>query len=166
MIEIKKTQRSIVQRLGSGHYRKSYLWDDAKSRFTNEVAVLLHLEEAGCEFVPKLISACAGSLTITTSDCGLPVQQLPEQKIKELYARLEQYGVRHEDPELRNIVYNSHIGQFSIIDFEFAELLHPAVDAETVLQDLFTLGFEAQSVTKQNSKSLELQQPDISVPSL
>jgi hypothetical protein len=40
-----------------------------------------------------------------------------------LFAELEQYGVRHEDPFLRNITYRVSDGRFCIIDFEFATLL-------------------------------------------
>jgi serine/threonine protein phosphatase PrpC len=46
-----------------------------------------------------------------------------EERIRELFAELEKYGVRHDDPYLRNITYRATDGQFCIIDFEFATIL-------------------------------------------
>jgi hypothetical protein len=43
--------------------------------------------------------------------------------MKELYAELEHYGVRHEDAELRNVTYRQQDGRFCLIDFEFATIL-------------------------------------------
>jgi tRNA A-37 threonylcarbamoyl transferase component Bud32 len=36
---------------------------------------------------------------------------------------LENYGVRHGDPFVRNVTYNTQLGRFCIIDFEFATIL-------------------------------------------
>jgi len=62
-------------------------------------------------------------LKIVTTNCGTRVDQLNEQRQKELFAELEQYGVRHEDREMRNITYRASDGRFCVIDFEFATLL-------------------------------------------
>jgi hypothetical protein len=43
--------------------------------------------------------------------------------MKELYAELETYGVRHEDPFMRNVTYRPQDGRFCLIDFEFATML-------------------------------------------
>ena len=51
------------------------------------------------------------------------VEHLGEDRQKELFAELERYGVRQEDPYLRNITYRVADGRFCIIDFEFATLL-------------------------------------------
>jgi hypothetical protein len=51
------------------------------------------------------------------------VEHLDEARTKELFAELEQYGVRHDDPEMRNVTYRQADGRFCIIDFEFATLL-------------------------------------------
>ena len=59
-----------------------------------------------------------------TTNCGGRVDQLnPERQIA-LFAELEEYGVRHEDRELRNITYRISDGRFCIIDFEFATILN------------------------------------------
>ena len=55
-----------------------------------------------------------------------------------MFAELEQYGVRHEDRELRNVTYRTSDGRFCLIDFEFATLLDGGVDGlvvETVVED-------------------------------
>jgi hypothetical protein len=43
-----------------------------------------------------------------------------------LFAELETYGVRHDDPDLRNVTYRQSDGRFCVIDFEFASLLPEA----------------------------------------
>jgi hypothetical protein len=40
-----------------------------------------------------------------------------------LFEELETYGVRHEDPDIRNVTYRQADGRFCIIDFEFATIL-------------------------------------------
>jgi len=87
------------------------------------VRVLRHLEQRGCTFVPRLLEVDPVQLKIVTTNCGTRVDQLNEQRQKELFAELEQYGVRHEDREMRNITYRASDGRFCVIDFEFATLL-------------------------------------------
>jgi hypothetical protein len=48
---------------------------------------------------------------------------MDDNKLKELFAELERYGVRHDDPDLRNVTYRQSDGRFCLIDFEFATLL-------------------------------------------
>jgi hypothetical protein len=45
--------------------------------------------------------------------------------MKELFAELETYGVRHDDAFLRNVTYRATDGRFCLIDFEFATILGP-----------------------------------------
>ena len=71
---------------------------------------------------------------IVTTNCGTRVQHLSDKKIKSLFAQLERFGVRHEDPFLRNITYRNSDGQFCLIDFEFATLIdNPEVSLKPVL---------------------------------
>ena len=58
-----------------------------------------------------------------TTNCGARLEHLDDERMKELYAELDSYGVRHEDPFMRNITYRASDGRFCIIDFEFATLL-------------------------------------------
>ena len=73
--------------------------------------------------MPQLLEVHPEELKIVTTNCGRLVDQLGEERQKALFAELEQYGVRHEDPFLRNITYRVSDGRFCIIDFEFATLL-------------------------------------------
>jgi hypothetical protein len=85
--------------------------------------VLRHLEAQGCTFVPRLLAVEPESLKITTTNCGSRVDQLNEERRRELFAELEAFGVRHDDPDIRNVTYRATDGRFCIIDFEFAALL-------------------------------------------
>jgi hypothetical protein len=40
-----------------------------------------------------------------------------------LFAELETFGVRHDDPDIRNVTYRQSDGRFCLIDFEFATIL-------------------------------------------
>jgi hypothetical protein len=64
-----------------------------------------------------------------TSNCGSRVEHLDDSRIQELFAELEHYGVRHDDPEMRNVTYRRQDGRFCIIDFEFATILEPNANA-------------------------------------
>lgn len=123
MHEIKDTARALVRIGYDGRVHKTYRGHLAKERFEHEVRVLKHLEERGCTFVPRLLEVDSDNLKIVTTHCGRLVDQLNPERQAEVFAELEQYGVRHEDRELRNITYRVSDGRFCVIDFEFATLL-------------------------------------------
>lgn len=89
----------------------------------NEVKILKFLEAKNCLFVPKLVNFYTDKLQIVTTNCGARVERMDDARLKELFAELEQYGVRHEDAELRNVTYRQKDGRFCLIDFEFARIL-------------------------------------------
>lgn len=126
MLRVKDTLRSTVHLTFDGRVIKTYHGPDAQTRFDTEVKVLRFLEEKGCPFVPRLLEADPTKIRITTSNCGVRVEHLDEERRKELFQELEQYGVRHDDPDQRNVTYRQTDGRFCIIDFEFATLLPPA----------------------------------------
>ncbi|MEO7412003.1 MAG: serine/threonine protein phosphatase [Opitutaceae bacterium] len=123
MHEMKDTRRALVRIGFDGRVHKTFRGHLAKERFEHEVRVLRHLEERGCTFVPRLLETEPENLKLVTTNCGQRVDQLSVERQKEVFAELEQYGVRHEDRELRNITYRISDGRFCIIDFEFATLL-------------------------------------------
>ncbi|MDD3180267.1 MAG: serine/threonine protein phosphatase [Opitutaceae bacterium] len=128
MQEVKDTGRALVRITYDGKVHKTFRGHKADQRFANEVRVLRHLEEKGCNFVPRLLHVDPSTLTLVTTNCGSRVDQLNEERRKELYDELEKYGVRHLDPYMRNITYRISDGRFCIIDFEFATLIdnpHP-----------------------------------------
>ncbi len=128
MPEIKDTKRATVHISFDGRVHKRYRGARARERFDTEVAVLRHLEQKGCSFVPKLLECDPEELTIVTTNCGSRVEHLTSPKLKALFGELEEFGVRHEDPFVRNVTYRATDGRFCLIDFEFATLLdNPAV---------------------------------------
>lgn len=123
MLKVKDTLRSTVNLTFDGRVVKAFHGPNAQERFDNEVRVLRYLEERGCNFVPKVLEADAKELRLITTSCGSRVDRIDDQRVKELFAEVEQYGVRHDDPEARNITYRQSDGRFCVIDFEFATIL-------------------------------------------
>ena len=123
MLQVKDTLRATVNLTFDGRVVKVYHGPKARERFDNEVRVLRHLEARGCNFVPKLLEADAAELRIVTSNCGSRVEHLDEKRTQELFAELEPYGVRHDDPDKRNVTYRQSDGRFCVIDFELATIL-------------------------------------------
>ena len=73
--------------------------------------------------MPRLLEADETNLRIITTNCGSRVEHLDEKRTRELFAELEKFGVRHDDPDIRNVTYRFSDGRFCLIDFEFATIL-------------------------------------------
>ena len=123
MLTVKDTLRATVRVSFDGRVSKEFHGPKARERFENEVKILRHLGRKECPFVPHLIDADVGKLVIVTTNCGSRVDHLDEARRKELFNQLEHYGVRHDDPDIRNVTYSQQRGRFCLIDFEFATLL-------------------------------------------
>ena len=123
MPEVKDTKRATVHIGYDGRVHKQFRGARAKERFETEVAVLRFLAEQKCPFVPQLLDSDSEKLSIVTTNCGSIVDHLSQSKLKALFDELETYGVRHEDPFVRNVTYRSSDGRFCLIDFEFATIL-------------------------------------------
>lgn len=123
MLKVKDTLRATVNLTFDGRVIKAYHGPNAQTRFENEVRVLRYLEAKGCRFVPRLLEADLAQVRIITTNCGTRVEHLDAARLKELFTELEQYGVRHDDPEIRNVTYRQADGRFCVIDFEFATIL-------------------------------------------
>ena len=123
MHEMKNTARATVRIGFDGRVHKTFRGHKAKERFDHEVRVLRYLEGKGCTFVPRILEVEPENLKMVTTNCGSRVDQLKPERQNQLFMELEQYGVRHEDRELRNITYRVADGRFCIIDFEFATIL-------------------------------------------
>ena len=124
MQDVKDTARALVRIGFDGHVHKTFRGHMARERFENEVRVLRHLADRGCDYVPKILEVVPDQLKIVTSNCGQRVDHLNPERMREIYDSLLPFGVRHQDATLRNITYNRQEGRFCIIDFEFAQLLH------------------------------------------
>ena len=124
MRDLKDGIRSHVRIDFTGKVHKHFRGTGADERFANELKVLRTLEERGCDFVPRVLDHDASLLYLVTTNCGHPASQIRRRKADELFARLEQdYGIRHLDPEPRNVTYDEREGRFCVIDFELAEVL-------------------------------------------
>jgi tRNA A-37 threonylcarbamoyl transferase component Bud32 len=123
MRQVKDTLRSTVNLTFDGRVFKVYHGSDAAARFANEARILRHLEARHCWFVPRLLEADPAQLRIITTNCGSLVEHLDAERIRELFAELEPFGVRHDDPDLRNVTYRQSDGRFCIVDFELAAIL-------------------------------------------
>jgi len=134
----KDTNRALVRIGFDGTVHKTFRGSNAAERFTNECRILRHLEARRCDFVPRLISADEASLKIVTTNCGRRVEHISDEKLKTLFAELETYGVRHDDPYARNVTYRIADGRFCLIDFELATLLDEAAGAEASAHETST----------------------------
>ena len=123
MQQVKDTLRSTVRISYDGRVQKTFRGPKAEERYANEVRILKHLETRECPFVPRLLEADPELLRIVTSNCGTRVEHLDPERTRELFSELESFGVRHDDPEMRNVTYRQSDGRFCLIDFEFATLL-------------------------------------------
>jgi tRNA A-37 threonylcarbamoyl transferase component Bud32 len=112
-----------VQVSFDGRVYKTYHGPDAAARLAKEVEVLRFLQSRGCGFVPRLLEADAARLRIITTNCGSRVDHLDAKRSRELFAELESYGVRHDDPEMRNVTYRQSDGRFCVVDFELATIM-------------------------------------------
>jgi hypothetical protein len=123
MHKVKDTLRATVRISYDGRVHKTFRGPKAEERFANEVRVLRHLEQRNCPFVPRLLEAHPEERRIVTTSCGSRVQHLDEERTRELFDELLDYGVRHDDPDMRNVTYRQSDGRFCLIDFEFATIL-------------------------------------------
>ena len=121
--QVKDTLRALVRIGFDGRVYKTFRGPKAQERFDTEVKVLRYLERRNCPFVPRLIESDPATLRIVTTNCGARVEHLDAERQKEIYDELLQYGVRHEDAEMRNVTYSQSMGRFCVIDFEFATIL-------------------------------------------
>ncbi|MEM9016540.1 MAG: hypothetical protein AAGC68_05970, partial [Verrucomicrobiota bacterium] len=116
--------RSIVKVGYDNRVHKTFRGTDKEERYANEIRVLEVLEARGCEYVPRLLDHDEESLTIVTTNAGSPAEgKISKEKAASLFRELEEeFGIVHDDPFPRNIVYNARMGRFFIIDFELAEV--------------------------------------------
>ena len=123
MLKVKDTLRSTVSLTFDGRVVKSYHGPNARERFDNEIERASISGATRCKFVPRLLEADPVEMRIVTTSCGARVERIDDERVQELLAELEKYGVRHDDPDPRNITYRQSDGRFCLIDFELATIL-------------------------------------------
>jgi len=126
--DAKDTARALVKIGYDGSVHKFFRHKNAQERFENELRVLQYLESRGCDFVPRVLGYDTEHLELVTTNCGGRVDRMDDEKLKSLFDQLETFGVRHDDPFLRNVTYNPKTGHFCLIDFEFATILNAPAD--------------------------------------
>jgi len=146
MYEVKDSKQATVRIGYDGRVYKTFRGPLARRRFDNELRVLQYLEKQGCRFVPRVLEHDAERLYMVTTNCGAIVDKISKEKLDHLFQELEQYGVRHEDPFARNVTYNSDLGRFCLIDFEFATILETGE------------GFTLNELEEMNKDAKELKQ--------
>lgn len=126
MKEMKDSVRSRVRVGFDRRVYKEFRGTNAEGRYENEIRILRHLEDKECGYVPRVLDTNDAELLLVTSNCGAIVEKMSEGKQKKIFESLEvDYGVRHDDPFLRNITYSDELGCFCVIDFELAEIVSP-----------------------------------------
>jgi serine/threonine protein phosphatase PrpC len=154
MKELKDGLRSLVRIDFNGHVHKKFRGTDSHKRFDNEIAVLKVLEERGAPNVPILLSFDRETLTIVTTNCGSPAALISPQKAQALFQELEnRYGIRHDDPEPRNVTYSQKLGRFCLIDFELAEILPISESAKKSQANILRASWSAQSLQGSKHKA-------------
>ncbi len=147
MKELKDGIRSLVRIDFRGHVHKQFRGTDSDKRFATEVAVLKALEDRGATNVPRLVSHDPETLTLVTTNCGAPAPLVTEEKARALFQELEDnYGIRHDDPEPRNVTYSQQLGKFCLIDFELSEILPMPTSVKTAKTDVLRATWAASSV--------------------
>jgi len=84
--------------------------------------IVRSLEDAGAPVGSQIISN-AGTVREFGQQQSVAVYLDGVSLPDEVYAELEEYGVRHDDAEMRNVTYRQSDGRFCLIDFEFATIL-------------------------------------------
>ena len=123
MQDVKDSKQAVVHIGYDGRVHKTFRGPLAQRRFDNELRVLRYLEKQNCPFVPRVLEHDRSKLYMVTTNCGSIVDKISQEKLTHLFQELEQYGVRHDDPYVRNVTYNADLGRFCLIDFEFASII-------------------------------------------
>jgi hypothetical protein len=123
MQKVKDSKQATVRIGYDGRVHKTFRGPLARRRFDNELCVLKYLEKQNCPFVPRVLEQDATKLYMVTTNVGSIVDKISQDKLTHLFQELEQYGVKHDDPFARNVTYNSDMGRFCLIDFEFASIM-------------------------------------------
>jgi len=154
MKELKDGIRSLVRIDFRGHVHKKFRGTDAETRFQNEVTVLKVLEDRGATNVPRLIGHDPETLTLITTNCGAPAPLITKRKATALFQELEDtYGIRHDDPEPRNVTYSAQLGRFCLIDFELSEILAIPEKLKTTKTDILRASWAATSIKGRKHKA-------------
>ena len=146
MKELKDGIRSHVRIDFKGNVHKTFRGHQKAQRCENEVRILRALENRSCPYVPRLLEYYPERHYIVTTNCGRPAPDISRPKSDILFADLEsEYGVRHDDPEPRNVTYCQQLGRFCLIDFELATLLPEPTENHNRPRELWKVSWSSRS---------------------
>lgn len=146
MKELKDGIRSHVRIDFKGNVHKTFRGHHKAQRCENEVRILRALESRSCPYVPRLLEYYPEQHYIVTTNCGQPAPDISRPKSDILFADLEsEYGVRHDDPEPRNVTYCQQLGRFCLIDFELATLLPEPTENRNRPRRLWKVSWSSRS---------------------
>ena len=144
--DLKDGIRSHVRIDFKGNVHKTFRGHEKAQRCENEVRILRALETRSCPYVPRLLEHHLEQHYIVTTNCGRPAPDISRPKSDALFADLEsEYGVRHDDPEPRNITYCQQLGRFCLIDFELATLLPEPAKAQYRTREVWRVNWSSRS---------------------
>ena len=144
--DLKDGIRSHVRIDFKGNVHKTFRGHLKAQRCENEVRILRVLENRSCPYVPRLLEHHPEQHYIVTTNCGQPAPDISRSKSDILFADLErEYGVRHDDPEPRNVTYCPQLGRFCLIDFELATLLPELAETQHRPRELWRVNWSSRS---------------------
>tara|TARA_R100000654_G_scaffold53144_1_gene79287 strand:+ start:261 stop:764 length:504 start_codon:yes stop_codon:yes gene_type:complete len=98
MTIIKDTERSLVKLdKDKGIIEKTFVGNNAKERFENEVNILKHLDNKGFDNCPKLLDSDPENFVVTQTYVGEKLGEIDIAEHRNIHNRLIAFGVTHND---------------------------------------------------------------------
>lgn len=98
MTIIKDTERSLVKLdKDKGIIEKTFVGNNAKERFENEVNILKHLDNKGFYNCPKLLDSDPENFVVTQTYVGEKLGEIDIAEHRNIHNRLIAFGVTHND---------------------------------------------------------------------
>ena len=98
MTIIKNTERSLVKLYkDKGIIEKTFVGDNAKERFENEVNILKHLKNKGFDNCPELLDSDPENFVVTQTYVGEKLGEIDIADHTNIHNRLIAFGVTHND---------------------------------------------------------------------
>ena len=149
---ITKTKNKIIKA-----YKKNSLIP-----FLRELYVYLLAKKKKLKFIPKLLNYDLEKKTLIIENAGMSIYDLCKNRhckkeiflpnIKEIYQKLIDVGIYHNDIRYRNVLYNEKNDQFYLIDFEWTGPILKDKDFENLLKKMKKIKKDSKSNTKKKSK--------------
>ena len=126
MTIIKDTERSLVKFYkDKGIIEKTFVGNNAKERFENEVNILKHLANKGFDNCPELLDSDPENFVVTETYVGEKLGEIDIAEHRKIHNRLIAFGVTHNDS-----VINPYAFEPPIIDRLKTEKVETNEDGE------------------------------------